>query len=499
MIALLKLKYDGNPRTESSDLRLGGAGQTTARLRRLAGPAAWRARAARVLSLTASDLVGFLLAGVVTTAMMGFWVPGFAATVVGRQSLLLTAGAPLAIVLLALARSGHYGRRLPFWSELRDLLGYAVLAFLGSGFLQYVMQRHDARLLLGLTWALFPLAAVLLRTLARAGLARAGLWQIRVHIVGRSGTARQAARVLLSEPRLGYRIAGIVTPAELKAATTVGLWWQALRREQAEMLVLALEADDPGARELIHSLVRERVPFAAMPQLGGLPVHGFEQTSFFSHDTIMFSYRNNLARPVSRSTKIVFDVCAAAFLLVLIAPALLAIAAMVKLDGGPVFYAHRRVGAGGRDFMCLKFRSMRTDAEAMLRHVLETDAAAAAEWAETHKLRRDPRITWIGRILRTTSLDELPQLFNVLRLEMSLVGPRPIVRGEVARYADDIAFYYETRPGLTGLWQVSGRSDTSYVQRVQLDTWYVKNWTLWHDLAILAKTVPAVLKRQGAA
>ncbi len=169
------------------------------------------------------------------------------------------------------------------------------------------------------------------------------------------------------------------------------------------------------------------------------------------------------------------------------------------MDGGPALYAHRRIGAGGREFMCLKFRSMITDGDAVLRRLLETDPKAAAEWSETRKLRRDPRITWIGRILRTTSLDELPQLLNVLRLEMSLVGPRPIVRGEIERYADEIAFYYETRPGITGLWQVSGRSDTSYVQRVHLDTWYVKNWTLWHDLAILAKTIPAVLKRQGAA
>jgi undecaprenyl-phosphate galactose phosphotransferase len=133
-----------------------------------------------------------------------------------------------------------------------------------------------------------------------------------------------------------------------------------------------------------------------------------------------------------------------------------------------------------------------------LRRLLETDRQAAAEWMATQKLRNDPRITWIGRLLRSTSLDELPQLLNVLRLEMSLVGPRPIVRSEVPRYAADITYYYETRPGLTGLWQVSGRSDTSYERRVQLDTWYVKNWTIWHDLAILAKTLPAVLKRRGA-
>ena len=146
----------------------------------------------------------------------------------------------------------------------------------------------------------------------------------------------------------------------------------------------------------------------------------------------------------------------------------------------------------------LKFRSMVTNSEAVLQQLLSTNPLAAAEWQQAQKLRHDPRITKLGSFLRRTSLDELPQLINVLRLEMSLVGPRPIVQAEIARYGEDIAYYYETRPGLTGLWQVSGRTETAYAHRVQLDTWYVKNWTIWHDLAIIAKTVPAVLQRRGA-
>lgn len=201
---------------------------------------------------------------------------------------------------------------------------------------------------------------------------------------------------------------------------------------------------------------------------------------------------------ISRVCKVAFDLIAALLLLAATAPVLVFISIAVLLDGGPIFYAHPRVGAGGRQFNCWKFRSMVTDADAVLRRLLETDASATVEWTTTQKLRYDPRVTWIGRVLRTTSLDELPQLFNVLRLEMSLVGPRPIVHGEVDRYAEDIASYYKVRPGLTGLWQVSGRSDTSYARRVQLDTWYVTNWTLWQDLTILAKTIPAVIKGQGA-
>ncbi len=230
----------------------------------------------------------------------------------------------------------------------------------------------------------------------------------------------------------------------------------------------------------------------------GLPALGFRTTSLFGRNTVISGVRNNLSKPPARLTKVVFDILAALIGLIVLTPVLAVVAILVKLDGGPALYGHPRIGSGGRTFRCLKFRSMITDSEAALRRVLATDPTAAAEWAETHKLRQDPRVTAVGRVLRMTSLDELPQLFNVLRLEMSLVGPRPIVEAEVPRYGADIAYYYETRPGLTGLWQVSGRTETSYAQRVQLDTWYVRNWSLWHDVMIMAKTVPAVLRRRGA-
>lgn len=199
-----------------------------------------------------------------------------------------------------------------------------------------------------------------------------------------------------------------------------------------------------------------------------------------------------------RAAKTLLDLIGAASLILVLLPLLFAITVMVKLDGAPVLYAQSRVGACGRRFRCLKFRSMRQDSAAILEHTLRTDVVGALEWATTRKLRNDPRVTSIGAFLRQTSLDELPQLFNVLRLEMSLVGPRPIVDSEIKYYGDDIAYYYATRPGLTGLWQVSGRSNTTYSQRVQLDTLYVKSWTLWRDVVILAQTVPAVLKRTGA-
>lgn len=163
------------------------------------------------------------------------------------------------------------------------------------------------------------------------------------------------------------------------------------------------------------------------------------------------------------------------------------------LEGGPALFGQPRIGREGQLFTCLKFRTMRVDAEAALERLLATDAQAAAEWEAYRKLRNDPRITRVGAFLRKTSLDELPQLFNVLLGEMSLVGPRPRLPDEPA------CFYYKAvRPGLTGLWQVSGRNLLSYEDRISLDVWYVRNWNLWYDIAILFKTVKVVLFREGA-
>lgn len=198
--------------------------------------------------------------------------------------------------------------------------------------------------------------------------------------------------------------------------------------------------------------------------------------------------------PLKRSMDVIL-----AFLIVLaLAPALLLIAFMVRRDGGPAFFAHARIGRNGKPFKCLKFRTMVMDADKILERVLAEDAEARDEWERDFKLRNDPRITCLGRFLRTTSLDELPQLFNVLRGEMSLVGPRPIVQDEVCRYGAAFHDYARCRPGITGAWQVSGRNDVSYTARVKLDQDYAQFWSVGTDIAVLWKTVFVVVKRRGA-
>jgi Undecaprenyl-phosphate galactose phosphotransferase WbaP len=169
----------------------------------------------------------------------------------------------------------------------------------------------------------------------------------------------------------------------------------------------------------------------------------------------------------------------------------------VRRTGTPIFYGHTRIGQGGRKFRCWKFRTMVQDADIALKDLL-TQPGFRVEWETNFKLKNDPRVTAIGAFLRRTSLDELPQLWNVLKGEMSLVGPRPIIEDELPRYRENAKFYLQVKPGITGLWQVSGRSNAPYDYRVRLDTWYVKNWGLWYDLVILGRTASVVLSRVGA-
>jgi exopolysaccharide production protein ExoY len=188
----------------------------------------------------------------------------------------------------------------------------------------------------------------------------------------------------------------------------------------------------------------------------------------------------------------------AALLLVIFSPMMLACAAFIRRDGGPATFAHYRVGSRGRVFRCFKFRTMCVDAERKLREVLDSDPALRDEWERTFKLVNDPRVTPVGRWLRRSSLDELPQLLNVLRGDMGLVGPRPITLVELRLYGPARWQYMSVLPGMTGLWQVSGRNRVSYERRVQLDDEYVRNRSIWLDCWILVKTVLVVLSRDGA-
>ncbi|MEM7670625.1 MAG: sugar transferase [Pseudomonadota bacterium] len=208
----------------------------------------------------------------------------------------------------------------------------------------------------------------------------------------------------------------------------------------------------------------------------------------------------------ARLLKRLVDLAATSIGVIVLSPVLLVLTVLLALERGPVFFSQMRVGRDGRRFYCYKFRSMRPDAERVLKEMLDSDPDARAQWETHQKLDNDPRVTTVGAFLRKTSLDELPQLFNVLLGDMSLVGPRPIIAPEVQGYPGDqayfdspeIVYYLSTTPGITGLWQVSGRSSTTHEERVRLDRWYARNWSFWLDVVILLKTFRVVLKRNGS-
>ncbi|MDE7391049.1 MAG: sugar transferase, partial [Treponemataceae bacterium] len=208
---------------------------------------------------------------------------------------------------------------------------------------------------------------------------------------------------------------------------------------------------------------------------------------------------HNLTKNAARAMKRLVDIFLILLSAPLVIPLTLIVALAIKKNGpGPVFYGHTRVGRNGRPFKCWKFRSMCADADKQLEKILAENPEMRAEWEKDRKLTNDPRITKIGKFLRKTSIDEIPQLFNILTGEMSFIGPRPVTEPELSKYGDKSHLILSVQPGLSGMWQISGRSDTGYEDRIVLDSYYIQNWSIWLDLWIIIKTIHVVLKGKGA-
>lgn len=260
----------------------------------------------------------------------------------------------------------------------------------------------------------------------------------------------------------------------------------------------------PGltGKQLVH-LINQVQPYVKhvsyAPDLVGAPVGNITVEDYFDEQLVLLKVSNNLKRLSNRIIKRLFDLLLSLIGSIIIAAVGVFIATLIFIDDpGPVIYAHRRVGKNGKEFNCYKFRSMVLDSDRKLAEYLASHPEAKVEWERDFKLKDDPRVTKIGAFLRKTSLDELPQIINVLKGDMSLVGPRPITKEEVPKYGVYIKDFYMVLPGITGLWQVSGRSDTTYEERVQMDSWYVRNWSVWLDLVLLLKTFAVIKSFKGA-
>ena len=329
-----------------------------------------------------------------------------------------------------------------------------------------------------------------------------------VIIIGAGLTAERAVRFWQSDLGYRYDIIGFIDdhpvseilPKDFKILGTFEDSAQIIKKNKTQTVIIAT----PGiSKEKLQKLINEIQPhvknLSFIPDLIGTTMAGVNTSILFSEKILILNIRNNLSRRYNRIFKRIFDLILTIVGGILISPILLIIAIRVCIDNrGKIIFTHWRVGKNGKMFPCYKFQTMIPMSEEDLKKYLEKNSEAKREWEESFKLTNDPRVTKLGAWLRKTSLDELPQLWNVIRGDMSLVGPRPIVKAEIEKYGENIREYYMVLPGITGMWQVSGRSDTTYGERVEMDTWYVRNWSVWIDIMYLFKTVKAVLTGKGA-
>ena len=420
---------------------------------------------------------------------------------------LTTAAVSFGLTLWFMVSARHYARRRALYDELWQCFNAILFAGLIHIAITATTGASDLRPVI-LLWSSVLLLLPTIRWVTRTMLDDIGLWRRPVVIVGTGENASSAIKAVTDDFTLGYKVLAVADPdakGELSSSIQLDTGLPVISLEQVRNLsdkvqvLIALESiQNPEAQKIVQRLVASNRRVHMIPSLRGLPTMGMQVSHFFSHNTVMLTMRNNLARADFKIMKRAFDIVASGLGLLILAPLFIIVSLKVMQDGGPAFYGHERVGRGGKPFRCLKFRSMHIDSQRMLKELLDHDAEARAEWERDFKLKTDPRVTAIGKFIRETSIDELPQLINVFRGEMSLVGPRPIITEELERYGDFQQFYLRVSPGITGLWQVSGRSDTSYEERVGLDVWYTQNWSIVYDVAILFKTVSVVFGKKGA-
>ena len=373
-------------------------------------------------------------------------------------------------------------RRLVGSSGLTHLLVIAYLAF------AYQTTEQYSRFVIFVSGFLVAFLAQPMRDLVRALMFRLGIGQIPVVLAGSGRKAERIADVLRSDRYLGFRVVRTVD-GDAPSLVSIG------RELDVRMLI--------DCRDL--RLLRAQVPelsrwyrhIESIPMAEAFPVFGSRIVGLGGFGGVELVNQGRMA--FVRLEKWVLDKALAVLALVLLSPFFIILPILIKVTSrGPVFYRQNRLGLRGKPIKVLKFRSMYADADARLKTILANDPAAAAEWKANFKLQNDPRITPLGKILRKTSLDELPQIFNVFAGDMAIVGPRPIVQAEIEYYGASYETFASVLPGITGLWQASGRSNTDYDQRVALDVQYVLNWSPWLDIWIIIKTAFSVLLMRGA-
>jgi len=401
-------------------------------------------------------------------------------------------------------------RKLFFWQQAETIFKASVYAMLLVLVISYFSgsAKEISRIFMLLVWPFSFIYLIVGRYILKCVVTAVGVLQVPTVIIGAGKTAELLIEAFQKNMGSGYKIVGLIE--DVPRSSTIFQQYPLIGTfDQAEEAIqrvgvrnVLIAAPGLPREELLHLMYRlqpyvDHITF--VPDLFGVPVGSMELETLFNEKTVLLKIRNNLARVQNRFLKWMFDCICSLFGLIVVMPLFVIISLLLYIDSpGPIIFSHKRVGAKGETFPCYKFRTMVMNSEEILNAYLVSNLEAREEWERDFKLKDDPRITKVGRFLRKTSLDELPQFFNVIKGEMSLVGPRPIVEAEIVRYGKYINDYYLVRPGITGIWQVSGRNDIDYSERVKMDSWYVRNWSMWMDIVLLLKTVKVVLSKKGA-
>jgi undecaprenyl-phosphate galactose phosphotransferase len=405
--------------------------------------------------------------------------------------------------------------RYPFWEESRVIVKSVTFLVL------FVFLTVTVRNFLGniphsvliYLWIYLIFILPFIRFWGKKLLFKLGIWKESVLIIGVGESAISAVEGLSKEEHLGYHVVGLVDESgtdkksiEIRGKTyriytgfkNIEKFVKYLRIET--VFIANLYSDQELLNDFVNKIYKIVKRVVIIPNIKGVAIFNSELHYLFMEKLFMIKMNNNLNSLPNIIIKRLFDFTCASIAFIISLPFLMIIALLIKITSrGSVLYIRNMEGRNGRLFKMYKFRTMYVDAEKRLQNILQKNPTAKLEWENSFKLKNDPRVTSIGRFLRRTSIDELPQIINIILGEMSLVGPRPVVKEEIDKYYGTFKqYYYSVRPGLGGLWQVSGRSDTDYNFRVQTDVWYVQNWSLWLDIIILFKAIAAVVKKQGA-
>jgi Undecaprenyl-phosphate galactose phosphotransferase WbaP len=418
----------------------------------------------------------------------------------------------LAFLIPTIAYQGLYTKRLPLNDEIRRVVKVVLFMILIVILLLISQQKGEKWLILSSIQLGFFIILFLsvYRTFGKRLLYSSGIGKEKVMILGAGNAGALVLKGLKNERHMGYDVIGFLDDDKNKKGQridNVKIFGETrhltkfLNKLEIDTVIIAITAlPVEKIVRITNSIQKLTKKILLIPDLKGIALFNTELYHLFMQQIFMLDIRNNLKSTANRIVKRIFDIVASILLLPFLLFLIIVIAILIKLDSpGVVFFSQERMGKNKSIFKCLKFRTMHIDSDKILDEYLKNNSSLSEEWTKYKKLRGyDPRVTKVGRLLRKLSIDELPQIFHVLRGEMSLVGPRPYLPREKNEMKDYIDTILMTTPGITGLWQISGRNNLGFGDRLNLDSWYVLNWSLWLDIVILFKTVKVVLKGEGA-